>query len=302
MIRPRLDGLAIAAMLMLCLSWGVQQAAIKLAVPGIPPALQAGLRSLGAGLLVYLWCWWRDIPLFQRDGTFWAGMVAGLLFGVEFLLIYWGLQFTDVARSVVLLYTAPFVVALGGHWLIPGERLRPVQGLGLLLAFGGVAYAFGDRLMAGGSTDRDLGWLGDLMAAGGAVLWGATTLVIKKSRLRQAPPAKTLLYQLAVSAVLLITVSPLLDEQAAGPLTPTVLLAFAYQTLWAVPVTFLIWFWLLAHYPAGRLSAFTFLTPVFGIAAGWLLLDEALSPRLIVAVAGIAAGLWLVNRPAIRTA
>lgn len=295
-MHQKLDGVAIAAMLLLCLSWGVQQAAIKLAVPGIPPALQAGLRSAGAGLLVFLWCWWRQIPLFHRDGTLWAGIAAGLLFGVEFLLIYWGLHFTDVARSVVLLYTAPFVVALGGHWLIPGERLRPIQGMGLVLAFGGVAYAFGERLTGG--MVGDLAWLGDLMAAGGAVLWGATTLLIKKTRLRQAPPAKTLLYQLAVSALLLIVASPLLGEQAASPLTPTILLAFAYQTLWAVPVTFLIWFWLLAHYPAGRLSAFTFLTPVFGIAAGWLLLGEAVSPRLIVAVIGIAAGLWLVNRPA----
>jgi drug/metabolite transporter (DMT)-like permease len=137
--RPLSPG-AIALMLMLCLSWGFNQIAVKLVLPDVPPMLQALSRSVGALPVLLIIGWLRGVKFFQRDGTLWPGLSAGVLFGIEFVLIYRGLLLTSASRAVVFLYTAPFFVALGSY-LFLGERLRASQWGGLGLSFAGVALA-----------------------------------------------------------------------------------------------------------------------------------------------------------------
>lgn len=292
MPRDRLDGLAMGLMLLLCATWGLQQISVKVAAAGVPPVLQAGLRSVGATALLWMWCIWRRVPLFDRDGSLAAGLVAGLLFAGEFVLLFVALDLTTAGRAVLFLYVAPFVVALGAHLFIPGERLSAGQALGLLSAFAGVALAFADGI--GGAAGGSL--VGDLLAVGAAVLWGATTVVVKASRLARIRASKTLFYQLAVSALVLPLLSLLLGEPAPGPLTPLVWGSVAFQIVIVAFASYLIWFWLVARYPAGRLSAFSFLTPLFGMAFGAVLLGERVTPLLGAALVLVAAGIWLVNR------
>lgn len=293
--RTQLDTTAMALMVVLCAAWGLQQVAIKVANAGISPVWQASLRSIGAALLVWAWAAQRGIPLFERDGTLRAGLLSAALFAGEFALIYWGLNYTAASRGVVFLYTAPFMIALGAHCLLPGERLRPLQWLGLACAFAGILAAFGESL--GLPTQHQL--LGDGMLFLAAVLWAATTLVIKGSVLAKVSPAKTLLYQLAGSALLLPFVSLALGEPGVVALTPLVLAAVAYQTVVVAFASYLAWFWLVANYPAGRLAAFSFLTPLFGVLAGAVLLEERISVALAAALGLVVLGIWLVNRPVV---
>ncbi|PLX35127.1 MAG: EamA family transporter, partial [Hyphomicrobiales bacterium] len=116
--KQHLDLLAIALLVVLCASWGVQQVIIKLSIADVSPVMQAAIRSSGAGLIIWLWMIARRQPVFQRDGTLWWGLGAGLLFGLEFLLLYWGLTFTHASRAVIFLYLSPFVVAIGAHVFI----------------------------------------------------------------------------------------------------------------------------------------------------------------------------------------
>lgn len=289
--RP-LDAAAAAVALVLCLSWGFNQVAVKIALPEIPPLIQSAVRSLGAGLIVWAWARARNLPLSLRDGTLIPGLVAGLLFGLEFILIYRGLVWTTATRAVIFLYVAPFVVALGARWLLPGERLAPAQWVGLALSFIGVATAIGVPTPSG--DPREL--VGDLMLLGGGVAWGATTLVVKASALAKTSFEKALLYQLVVSAPMLALGAVLAGEQVHT--MPSVLGwgSLAYQTIWIAGITFLAWFALVLRYSASHLSAFTFLTPIFGVAAGHLVLGEPLTPMFIVAVAFVVVGLVLVNR------
>ena len=294
-MRPshdQLDAAAAALMLVLCALWGLNQVAIKVANAGISPVLQAGLRSAGAAVLVWGWSALRAVPLFDRNGPHGLGLLIGLLFATEFMFIYWGLTFTTASRSVILLYTAPFVVAVGAHLFVPGERLRPAQILGLACAFMGVVLVFGDALRL--PTQREL--IGDAMILLGAVLWGATTVVIKATRLVTIHPNKTLFYQLVVSAILLPLVSPLSGE--AGITVPSLLVlgSLAFQIVIVAFASYLAWFWLMTRYPASRLSSFSFFTPLFGVLAGGLLLDERISPSLLLALALVALGIYLVNR------
>ena len=290
--RP-LDAVAAALVVMLCLSWGFNQVAVKLAIHDIPPLIQGAIRSLGATLLVTGWCALRGIPLFKRDGTLIPGLVAGTLFGLEFALIYQGLAFTTATRAVLFIYLAPFFVVLGARIVLPADRFRLSQWIGLALSFAGMIVAFG--LPTPALDPRQT--LGDLMCVIAAALWAATTLTLKASALNRVSAEKTMLYQLVVSAPILAVAAWVTGEHITHWPSAQAVGALAYQTVWVVSVTFVIWFALIARYSANRLSAFSFLTPLFGVAAGHLVLGEPLTPAFAAAVVLVAAGLVLVNRP-----
>jgi drug/metabolite transporter (DMT)-like permease len=291
--KTHLDVAALAAMTGLCALWGLNQVAVKVANAGISPVLQAGLRSAGAALLLLAWSRWRGVTLFARDGTLRLGIVIAVLFSGEFALLYCGLEFTNASRAVLFLYTSPFVVAIGAHYLIPGERLRGIHVIGLAAAFAGIALTFGDALRL--PTYREV--LGDAMTLLAAIFWGATTVTIKATRLAQASAHKTLFYQLGGSAILLTALSPLLGEPGIFAPTPLVVVCFLYQLVVVAFASYLGWFWLITRYPAFKLSAVSFLTPLFGLVAGGVLLHEPITPVLGVAMVLVAIGIFLVNSP-----
>lgn len=289
-----LDRTAMTILVVLCASWGLNQVAIKVAIRGVSPLLQCGIRSVGATILIWVWMAVRREPLLERDRTLWWGITAGLLFSAEFILIYWGLEFTNASRAVIFLYMSPFVVALGAQLFIPGEHLGMIQVLGLCCAFGGIIVVFRESL-----SSPTYGMLiGDSMLAGAAVLWGATTVLIKASPLAGINPGKTLLYQLAVSAVVLPLGSLAMSEPGIVLMTPLIAGSLIYQTVWVAFITYLSWFWLIRHYPPSRLASFTFLTPLFGVLAGGLLLNEPMTSSLLLALVLVGIGIYLVNRPA----
>jgi len=291
--RP-LDPLAAALVTVLCLSWGLNQVAIKLAIHEIPPLLQALVRSLGAGAIVFAWMRWRNLPVLARDGSLPAGLFCGLLFALEFVCIYHALNYTTATRAILFLYLAPFFVVVGIRWLMPADRFGARQWVGLILSFIGMMLAFG--LPTPALDPRQI--FGDVLSVASAFFWALTTLLIKTSRLSRVSAEKSMLYQLAVSVPILAFSSWLLGEQMVTSMPSTIALgAVAYQTLYIVPVTYVAWFALIVRYSASRLSAFSFLTPLFGIAAGHLVLGDPLTPAFAVAVALVMAGLVLVNRP-----
>jgi drug/metabolite transporter (DMT)-like permease len=290
--RP-LDALAIAVTVVLCLTWGFNQVAVKLALSDIPPLIQSTARSVLAAVLVAAWARLRGIALFKRDGTLPAGIAAGVLFAVEFMLIYRGLVWTTATRAVLFIYLAPFFVVVGSRWLIPGDHFRSSQWFGLLLSFVGIVIAFGLPTPAADPHQM----LGDIMMVLGALAWAATTLVIKASKLNRVSSEKTMLYQLVVSAPLLAIGVVVFGEHVDRMPSALALGALAWQIVWVVSVTYVVWFALVVRYSANRLSAFTFLTPLFGVAAGHLVLKEPLTAPFALAVALVALGLVLVNRP-----
>jgi drug/metabolite transporter (DMT)-like permease len=289
--RPLSAG-AIALMLMLCVSWGFNQIAVKLALPDIPPMLQATIRSAGALPVLLLIARLRGVRIFERDGTFGPGLFAGLLFGLEFVLIFRGLLLTSASRAVVFLYTAPFFVALGSYQFL-GERLRVSQWGGLGLCFAGVALAMG---VPQADVDSNV-LLGDLMIVGGGALWAATTLLVKATALVRAAPEKALGYQVAMSIPILGFAAWISGETLTRVPGPLALSLMAYQAIWVVGLTFLLWFMLVKTYSASKLSAFTFITPLFGVVASYFIMHDSLTLAFGAAALLVIAGLYLVNRP-----
>ncbi|OHV88101.1 DMT family transporter [Mesorhizobium sp. ORS 3428] len=290
--RDAVDITAAAIMVGLTLSWGLNYVAAKLSYAGYDPVFVSIARAILGGLCVFGWCRLRGIKLFEADGTLIAGIVAGLLFGAEFLFLYIGLEYTTVARNTLLVNTMPFWVLVGGHFLL-GERINARKLGGLVLAFCGLVAVFSDGLTAG----REVTLTGDLLSLGAGILWALTSIVIKRSKLAHTRAEKLLLYQLAGAAVVGVLAMPFagppIREVAALPT-----LALLFQSFYIVAFTYVLWFWLLTRYPAAGLSSFAFLSPVFGVLCGAVLLGEPLTIRIFLALGLIAAGLIIVNRPA----
>jgi drug/metabolite transporter (DMT)-like permease len=294
--KTQLDGLAVVLLVGCSALWGLGQVAAKVGLTDMPPLLQGSLRSLGATALLLLWARLRGQPVMQRDGTGRGGLLAGSLFAAEFACIFLGLQNTSASRMAVFIYLAPFIVALGMPFIARSERLHAPQMAGLALAFAGVVWAFAEGFVR--PAAGPLQWLGDALGLGAALLWGMTTLTLRGSRLSTAAPEKTLLYQLAVSGVALGAASLWRGEPWPLHWGAPALWALFFQTVIVSFASYLVWFWLVRHYPATRISAFTLLTPMFGLLAGVLLLGEPLTLRLLVALAAVCVGIALVSRPA----
>jgi drug/metabolite transporter (DMT)-like permease len=292
--KHHLDTRATTLLLACCAFWGLQQILIKTTVTEVPPLWQASIRMSGAVVLLWLWCLWRRVPLFERDGTLAGGLLAGLLFAGEFTCIYIGLQHTTASRLTVFLYTSPFVVALLLPRFVAAERLRGMQWIGLSIAFAGVVLAFSESF--GHSSSGQL--FGDALALVAGVLWGLTTLAIRTTRLATASAEKTLFYQIAVTAAVSPLLSLALGEQWGFSYSTYAWFSIFLQTAIGAFASYLAWMWMLRHYPATRISSFTFLTPLFALVFGVVLLKEPLTLQLVLALAGVALGIVLVNRRA----
>ena len=289
-----LDAFAASTLVLLCLIFGLNQVAMKVGGTGISPVLQAGLRSIGGFLLVYAWARGRGIPFLVRDGTLGLGTIIGLLFALEFICLYWGLTYTTAARAVVFLYLAPFVVAAGSHLFVPGDQLTRSKVIGLACAFLGLVIGFSEGIVQG---DRET-LFGDFLCVLAALFWGATTVTIKATKLSSIEPTRTLLYQHAVTALVLPPLSLAIREPGIFDPRPEVFGWLAFQIVVVSSFSYLLWFWILTRYSAVRMSAFSFLAPLFGVFFGWLILSEPIGLSLLAALALVAAGIWLVNSKA----
>ncbi|WP_137924957.1 DMT family transporter [Cupriavidus sp. 2SB] len=292
--RRPLDSMAIGLMVLLCAAWGLQQVVIKVTAPLMGAVLQAGVRSAIAALLVFAFAAWRRTPLWEHDGTLRPGIVAGLLFGAEFFCIFVGLGHTTASRMAVFLYTAPIFTALGLHLFVPGEHLQRGQWLGVVMAFCGMVLAFADGIVSSSAQSSTL--LGDALGVVAGALWAATTIVVRGSKLSHAPASKTLLYQLTVSAVLLLVMALAAGQVHRVEVNGFVVASLFYQSVLVAFASYLIWFWLLRQYLASRLSVFSFLTPLFGVAFGVLLMHDQVGVRFAVAAVLVLGGIVLVNR------
>jgi drug/metabolite transporter (DMT)-like permease len=289
--KEHLDGLAVGILLACCMFWGLQQVLVKSIMHEVAPLFQASLRCIGACVLLLMWCRVRGIRLFERDGTLWAGLLAGALFAAEFACIYLGLRYTAASRLTVFLYTSPFWVAALVPLFVKSERLRPLQWLGMACAFVAVAFAMREGLGAGSSNA-----LGDLLGLAAGALWGLTTVSIRANNLTRISPEKLLFYQIATTALAVPWISWALGESWNLQWSGLAWGSMLAQTVIGAFASYLAWMWMLGRYPATKISVFVFLTPLFSLLFGTLLLGESATPTLLMALGLVAVGIVLVNR------
>jgi drug/metabolite transporter (DMT)-like permease len=289
--REYLDLTAIITIIIVTLVWGFNHTAIKYSNQGVSPVFACALRSIVASICGVIYCLRKGERLFHTDIMLFHGFIVGLLFGVEFACIYFGLLFTDAARSVLFIYLSPFVVAVGAHFFLKGDRLTPLKMLGLVLAFSGILLVFHGRPEAAKPTM----FIGDILEIIAAFLWGATTLYIKRFMAEKVHPINTFLYQLFFSIPVLLLVSFILEPKWIYGVTMYIAASIFYQSVIVAFISYFVWFKLIHNYSVSRLSAFTFFTPIFGVISGTLFLNEEFTVSLMVGLPMVSLGIFFVN-------
>jgi drug/metabolite transporter (DMT)-like permease len=289
--KDRIDLPGFAAILVLTLLWGVNYFAIKVSNTGLSPVFTAFLRSVIASACGVVYCLVVRQPVFHRDIRLLHGLVVGLLFGAEFICIYLGMLYTNAARAAVLVYLAPFVVAAGAHFFL-GERLNLMKTLSLIFAFLGVYLVFAGKP----SVHAQSMLLGDILELVAAVLWGLTTLYIKKYLSQTVHPINTFIYQLVFSIPIMAAVAFVMEPTwLSGVVSPGVIVSLVYQSIVVAFASYLTWFKLIHTYPVASLSVFTFLAPVFGVASGAIFLGEDLTMGLVLGLTCVCLGICGTN-------
>jgi len=289
--KDYLDAKAIVIVIIMTLLWGFNYPAIKYSNQGVSPVFASTLRSIIASICGLIYCFKKKEKLFHTDVMLFHGAMVGLLFGAEFACLYFGMLYTDAARSVLFVYLSPFVVAAGAHFFLKGDRLTFLKTVGLVLAFAGIFVVFGGRP----KTAKASMLLGDLLEIAAAVLWGATTLYIKRFMAKRVEPIHTFLYQLFFSIPILLIVSIFLEPKWIYKIDPSIVASLFYQSVIVAFVTYFIWFKLIHEYSVSRLSAFTFFTPIFGVLFGVLILHEEMTISLMVGLPMVSMGIFMVN-------
>jgi len=289
--RDYLDLKAVVILIVVTLLWGFNYPAIKYSNQGVSPVFASALRSIIASICGLVYCLRKEEKLFHTDVMLFHGVMVGLLFGAEFACIYFGLLYTDAARSVLFVYLSPFVVAIGAHFFLKGDRLTFMKTLGLLLAFTGIAVVFSGRP----KTAKATMFIGDLLEIAAAFLWGATTLYIKKFMAEKIHPINTFLYQLFFSIPILFLMSFILEPKWVYRVDLFIVGSVVYQSIIIAFMSYFVWFKLIHNYSVSRLSSFTFFTPVFGVLSGILFLKEELTFSLMVGLPLVSIGIIFVN-------
>jgi drug/metabolite transporter (DMT)-like permease len=283
-----------ALLLLVCLIWGGNMVSIKYSNLGIPPLMAATIRSFVAAFFLWMFACLKRKSVLMRGPDLRHGVIIGVLFGLDFLFLYWGTVFTVASRAIIFLYTHSIWAALGAHFFLKDDRLTPAKTSGLILAFAGVVTVFGVR--SGGLPP--LFWVGDLMEVAAALFWAATTLYIKKvAGSRSIDHYQTLFAQLVYSIPVLGAGWLLLDFGKPVIISGIVLGAIAYQCLLTAFFSYVLWFWMIHSYPVSRLAAFIFLAPLFGVLLGGILQGDPLTLQLWIGLGCVAGGIYLVNRP-----
>jgi drug/metabolite transporter (DMT)-like permease len=290
--KNHLDGLAISLIIVCCVLWGFQQIAIKSIANEIPLLMQATIRSIGDSFCIWLLMRYKKFPVFKNDQTVLPGILSVFLFFLEFACLFAGLAYTNTSRGIIFLYLSPFIVASVLPFFIKSERLNKIQTAGLVLAFLGLAFMFQE----GFSQFKDTYLKGDILVLMAAVAWGLTTVLVRASKLSPIQPERTIFYQLLFSSVFFVIYCFIADVKLPQTVSPIAIASMFLQTVVIASVSYLTWFWLLRHYQATKVSAFGFLTPIFGLIFSVLLMGDPFSVQLLVGLAGVAAGILLVNR------
>ncbi|MEL7660697.1 DMT family transporter [Acetobacterium wieringae] len=300
--RLQNKGVVLALATLCCLLWGSAYPAVKIgyALFGITTTgaqvLFAGYRFTLAGILTWIITslYVKKIALPQRDE--WGRMISlGLVqTTLQYIFFYIGLANTTGVKASIINATSTFFAILFAHLILKNEKMTRAKIIGCILGMVGVIII----QLKGGRIDSSFSLLGDgflflvcIASALGAVM---TRIYTQKS-----DSMILTAYQLMIGGVVLVMIGLLMGGSITQVTVPGLLLLGYLAALSAAAFT--IWTILLKHNPVGVVAIYGFMIPVFGVILSGLFLGEAfLSLRILVSLACVSVGIWLVNREAGR--
>lgn len=284
-------------MVVVCAVWGGAFVAIKIGLLDMPPLGSAALRFFITSVVLLVYARIQRVPLLYHWPEMRALTVIALLFFYLNFVVYIGTAHTTSGRATVFFYTQPIFLAVLAHYFLAGDRLTLRKGYGLILALCGLVALFLTKLSAGQSSTV----LGDSLVLSGALATAVQNVIIKRSA-GKIHPVALILWGSAVSALLLGLCWWGFEYGARFVFSGRAIASLLYLSLISAAFGFVVFAWLIQRNSASRVTALVFLAPVFGVLFGWLLLHETLTNVQLLGVAGVCAGVYIVNSGGVRPA
>lgn len=273
----------------LCTIFGANAVAIKISLFGVGAFTTAGIRFSMATIAIFLWAYATKRPFVIKKSQAKQLLILSLMFTVQLSLLYLGISRTTASRGVLMINTQPFFLLFLAHWFIPGDRITKNKVLGLLLGFSGMALVFlGEK---GVPTEVEIG---DLMVLITSFLWACNTVYTKRI-IDNFVPFQIVLYPMVFSVPFFFLAGYFWDVKVITHLDLKVLSALIYQGLVTASFGFVAWNSMLQKYGAVSLHSFIFIMPIAGVLLGGLVLGEAITWDILLALAFIASGIVVVN-------
>lgn len=284
-----------AALASIYFIWGSTYIGIRIAIETLPPFLMAGGRFVIAGGLLYAWTRSKGVPRPQRIHWRSAAIVGGLMLLGGNGGVTWAEQHVPSSFAALMIGAVPLWIVLL-DWLVFGG-LRPDRrmALGLITGLMGVGLLVGPASIAGG--DEAVEPIGALALVGAAIAWATGSLYSRRATLPERPLMATGIEMLAGGAIMLAvgTASGEWSDVALDAVSLRSAVAFVYLSIIGSLVAFTAYIWLLRNTAPARAASYAYVNPVVAVFLGWLLADEAISPRMIVAAAVIIGSVVMIT-------
>ena len=273
----------------LCVVFGANAVAIKLAFSGVGVFTCAAIRFSIAALAIWIWARTRGQPLAPTKGRFYLLLIFAALFAAQLSLFNLGLSKSNASRGTLISNLLPFWVLFLAHFFVPGDRITRRKFIGILLGFSGVAFMFAEKKGVTGAFK-----VGDLIILSATIVWACNVIYVKRI-IGFFSPFQVTFYAMIFSVPLFLLEAFLWDTPMIFRLDFKVIGALLYQSLITAAFGFVTWNKLLQEYGAVALHSFIFLMPIAGVALGGLVLGEPITSKIIAALALIVAGIMVVH-------
>ena len=291
--KDHIDLFGIIALIGLSALLGINHVVIKVVNSGLNPIFFAGLRSVIAFVFLIIYFKFTNKKLQFSKDTIVISVLAGVVFALEFLFLFLALDYTSVTRNSILYYSMPIWITAFGHFFLPNEKLNFFKAVGLVSAFAGVALAISDNKEP--LSIHNLQFIGDFMAIMAAILWALIIYLAKGTKFKKVHPEMQLAWMLLVSGPILLIAS-MFSGELVREFQVIHLWGLLFQSIVVAAGGFLFWLWLVSVYPASSVASFSFLSPIFTIFFGWLLLNESLNFSFFIASSLVIFGLLCINK------
>lgn len=272
-----------------CIIFGSNAVAIKLAFYGVGVFTSAGIRFSIAAFAIWLWARIRGQPLALKKGRVYPLLILAALFAVQLSLFNLGLSKSNASRGALISNLLPFWILFLAHFFVPGDRITRRKFFGMLLGFSGVILVFAEN--KGIPADFKTG---DLIILSATVIWSCNVIYLKRI-IGAFSPFQVTFYSMVFSVPVFFLEAFLWDTSMIFRLDFKVIGALLYQSLITAAFGFVTWNKLLQKYGAVALHSFVFLMPIAGVALGALVLGEPITSKIIGALVLIVAGILVVH-------
>jgi drug/metabolite transporter (DMT)-like permease len=273
----------------LCIIFGSNAVAIKLAFAGVGVFTSAAIRFSIAALAIFLWTRVTGQTIGLKKGQLHQVLILAALFAIQLSMFYFGLSKSNASRGTLIVNLLPFWVLFLAHFFIPGDRITKRKFLGILLGFGGVAFMFAEK------TGVTAGFrVGDLIILTATTIWACSVIYLKRI-IGSFNPFQVTFYSMVFSVPIFFIEALLWDRPMIFKLNLQIIGAVLYQSLITAAFGFVAWNTLLQKYGAVALHSFIFIMPIAGVALGGLVMGDPITLKILIALVLIVVGILVVH-------